>query len=420
MDYEKILHMLPDYAAGRLEPREREEVRAALEKDPALERQLDAYRAYHDAVGKLEEVRVPGDFVDKVNRRIDERRGLRGLLHTLFVPVFPKLPLEVLGLGLTVALVIMLFNPFTLKNVPREVLEEAPAAARSNSVPVMPDTGVSADEEGMAAGGVDALRKAPAAPEGREPRQAPEEGGRAPEERKERDARGPSLTTSNRVEHLLDHDKAQNVQKQERYAVGPKAKKRARGTARAAAPAPSPPPAEAKPRTSETEQAEAAPESPPAPVSSAATKPAGDDESKDALSEQQRAADVALERRKLRASTEAVSVMTLTVDERDIDSDGVARRWGRGNDDARYSSVADKVYHLVERAIEKHGGSYTIRSTVTSLKQQRVYVVAAPRSAFEPLRAAFAKLGALKDIDLNLDLAGAERITFRLAVRVED
>ncbi len=422
MDYEKILERLPDYVAGRLDPDAAEQGRVALETDAGLRREHDALRAYYDAVGSLDDVRAPGDFVDAVNRRIDSRRGLRGLVHTLFVPLPPKLPLEIVGLGVTVALVILLFNPFTLKNVPREALEQAPAVSRFHAPAspgaAPPDTGRLLEKQRSAARTPAASKRlAPPPTAGpHQPRPKPSTKQREWER---------SAVKEERDESRSSQGPADGAGGDDADADTPQAGKATGGTLVAAAP---PSPVEPKPRT--MKKAEKAPASPPPTLASSMASLGAETEASADRAAAERAAEetALLERRKLRAASEAVSVMTLTVDERDIDRGDVARgrrsrereNAGPRNEDGEFRSVADKVYHLVERVISKHGGRYTIRSTVTTPRPQRVYVVTVPRTAFDPIRAELVELGALKDIDLNLDATEAERVTFRLAVRVDD
>jgi hypothetical protein len=315
--------------------------------------------------------------------------------------VWPKVPLELAGVAVTVVLVVMVFNPFTMKNVPHEVLQE-PLALRpelTEQAPVLREADAEAEETSrtgdLNAGRQEdsrATRSAPKPAKPAKPRAAPAPapvppppaasgggaGGFAPEP--------PSLVAASRAEDLVD--------KKAEYA--------------------------------------AAPASPPAPQPLASAAPAGEPLSEaDVYSKD----DVALERRKLQKETEAVSVMTLAIDDRTVDRDGVVdgRRTGsRARDEAAgaakssaespgagYASVEEKAFAQVEAVVKRHGGTIKLRSRMESPKPQRTYVVVLPSSVLDTVREEFKALGLLKDLDLNLDAASAEKVTFRLGVTVE-
>ncbi|MBN1758714.1 MAG: hypothetical protein JW863_10370 [Chitinispirillaceae bacterium] len=108
-DHEMQL-LLPDYLAGRLDPDLSRQIEQRCAASMEMSNALDAARRYTDALGAVEEIRAPDDFLDKVHQRIEEPSGM---LHRLFTPIRRWLPVELAGVLVTALLVLFLFNPFS-------------------------------------------------------------------------------------------------------------------------------------------------------------------------------------------------------------------------------------------------------------------------------------------------------------------
>lgn len=414
MDYEQIAHLLPDYVKGRLNESDSRTVRTAVERSASLQKELHRLEAYYGALELVDEERAPGDFLSRVNAGIDRETGLRGLLRRLLFPLHVKLPLELVGLGVTALLVVMLFNPFTLENVPREFLEEGP--------PLPPDP--VAEEQRPAAGSSRAEEDAEhEAPEQKrrpkaQPKAPPRPPRRADAKAKKRGAEpaSPRREPSPPVAAAAPSPKAARPQR-DRIASALRGPQESDRLSDKLDFAPEPPAAAAKESGGVAAQKKAAPLSPRAeivaPPPASAPQAAADDAAGAAEEE------LMLERRQLRRTDEAVAVMTLDISDRSIDDSDVRSRRHRGDDEGLFESVAHKAWHLVEETITRHGGTIGGRVTVLSPDPRRIYTVSLAPSSLEALRRELRALGTLEDIDLNLEAAGANRISFRLGVTVK-
>jgi hypothetical protein len=115
MNHDEMTDLLHDYVRERLSREERLSVDRALEQDPALRSELEAVKAYYRDLKSIPEVKAPDDFLLRVRNRI-ERPGLPGRLRKLiFYPLHMKLPMEIAGVVAVSLLIIVIFNPFTLK-----------------------------------------------------------------------------------------------------------------------------------------------------------------------------------------------------------------------------------------------------------------------------------------------------------------
>jgi hypothetical protein len=110
MNDRELLQLLPDYVAGRVDSQLGRLIEERCAASEELRSALEAARRYTDALGAIEEVRAPDDFLDKVHRRIEEPSGM---LRRLFTPIRRRLPVELAGVLVTALLVLFLFNPFS-------------------------------------------------------------------------------------------------------------------------------------------------------------------------------------------------------------------------------------------------------------------------------------------------------------------
>ena len=106
----ELQQLLPDYVTGRLNPKLRRLIEQRCAASDELRLSLEAARQYNDALNAVDEIRAPGDFLDKVHRRIEQPKGL---LTPLFSPARRRLPVEFAGVIVTALLLIVLFNPFS-------------------------------------------------------------------------------------------------------------------------------------------------------------------------------------------------------------------------------------------------------------------------------------------------------------------
>jgi hypothetical protein len=110
MNDRELLQLLPDYVAGRVDSQLGRLIEERCAASEELRGALETARRYTDALGAIEEVRAPDDFLDKVHRRIEEPSGM---LRRLFTPIRRRLPVELAGVLVTALLVLFLFNPFS-------------------------------------------------------------------------------------------------------------------------------------------------------------------------------------------------------------------------------------------------------------------------------------------------------------------
>jgi hypothetical protein len=409
MKYEQVLELLPDYVKGRLDDALAAKVRAEVQGSSSLQREYDSLKRYFGTLSGLEEIKAPGDFVNRVNAAINTRRGPAGLLSRLFFPLHVKLPLEAAGLVVSVLLVIMVFNPLTLKNAPPEALKQAPAAQTTATA--------SADET------VDFEEYAPTEREKRERSKGDGEAAKGHDATRERPR--PTLSAPSPAPPAVQPVDEDRPAVKER--VDELGKAQPRGghgytddMVAGSVPASSPRPAAKRARAPS-----AAPAASPAPeprVAMAADKAMAESE---APGEN----DMSLQRRELREEREAMSVMELVINDRDIDDNNVkdsrrskskkAEGAAQGSGGFLYDTKAHKAWGIVERSVRSHGGSFRVRSTVLSPTPRREYTISIPAARFEGVRVELRALGVLRDIDLNLDASSAQRISFKLSVTVE-
>lgn len=139
MECGKVKELLSEYAGGTLEGREKETVEEHLSVCKGCSEEFESLKAYFAALGSLEEVEPPEDFIRSVHQRIRRKRGFRQVLRKIFVPAGIKVPLEVAGLAATAVLIIYVSN--NMQSVEKDMFvpeaEVSKAAGKSaKEVPV--------------------------------------------------------------------------------------------------------------------------------------------------------------------------------------------------------------------------------------------------------------------------------------------
>jgi hypothetical protein len=402
MDYNEILELLPDWVAGKLDPTRAAVIEREVQSSKALRREADALRAYYAALKSVPPEQAREGFIEKVHARIEERRGLRGLARAIFLPLQWKVPLELAGVGVTLLLVVVIWNPFA----PRTEPGSAPVGVPQPVYTPEPPPSASAP-----------LAQAPAAPSAKAERLARTEARpKAAPRRAEPSKAGVGLASvsKDQDEKKYSRSAAREVREEpeQQYAAAPVA------ASGAVAPA-------SRPAASSQYAPEPAPSAPPQVAMA-------DAEEAKAKSAAPLEGELALQRRKLRSANEAAAVMTLAISKRSIDGGNVVDDRRTRNDVSGEAGAADKageqpVFHSkaekafgqVEQAISRFGGTFTVRTTQLGSKAERVYRVAMPREKFEEFRTALRAMGKIKDIDLNLDTSTEIEVAFRLGVTVE-
>jgi hypothetical protein len=102
--------LLYDYARGVLSDQERALVEKMLSNSEELRKELKNVQLYYAMIESVEPVSVPGNFLNKVHRRIESSQK-KPLFSWLQLPSHIKLPMEFAGILATVVLVVFIFIP---------------------------------------------------------------------------------------------------------------------------------------------------------------------------------------------------------------------------------------------------------------------------------------------------------------------
>lgn len=139
MECSQVLSLLSRYLDGDLAPDVRRMVEDHLSSCTGCSLRVEELVESVRAVRSLERIAAPQDFLSKVRRRIEEPSPSRGFFRKLFSPLYVKLPLEAVGLGIAVLLFIIVHrNIAPMKEeapVPRmtETTASAPTPAPSEN-----------------------------------------------------------------------------------------------------------------------------------------------------------------------------------------------------------------------------------------------------------------------------------------------
>jgi hypothetical protein len=161
MNEKEVSALLHDYVRGGLNAGQRKEIESAIASSESLKQEFEQVRAYYAALDEMEPVRASGDFMDGLHRRMQAETTVRGLFHKLFFPLHVKLPLEALGVSVTVLLVFMLYAPYVGRKLASDRIGPVPVEEVASRSPA-------AVPEKQSSGKVSAEEKKAAEPESRQ------------------------------------------------------------------------------------------------------------------------------------------------------------------------------------------------------------------------------------------------------------
>ena len=109
MNCEEIKELLSEYVDGVLDAKTKALVDEHLSTCKGCKEELASLKALVNELGSLEPVAPPGDFLDQLHERMEQRSPFSRILRTLFVPMRLKIPLEFAGAAAMAILVFALF-----------------------------------------------------------------------------------------------------------------------------------------------------------------------------------------------------------------------------------------------------------------------------------------------------------------------
>jgi hypothetical protein len=131
-------NLLSAYLDNALDATHTTLVERHLAQCPICAAELQALRSMLAALGSLQQVAAPTDFLDRVHTRLAQPSGLRRFLHALLFPWRVKLPLELAGAIATVLLVVLTYQQLKTPQGPMPapaVLPVAPSASAPSQPP---------------------------------------------------------------------------------------------------------------------------------------------------------------------------------------------------------------------------------------------------------------------------------------------
>ncbi len=120
MECRKIRELLSEYLDGMLDEKTDALVRAHLSECPGCREEHASLQALVHELGAMEAVTPPADFLDRLHDKLEEPSWFSRLLHTLFVPMRFKIPLEFAAVALVAVVIFsMLDVPFDNRRAAR-------------------------------------------------------------------------------------------------------------------------------------------------------------------------------------------------------------------------------------------------------------------------------------------------------------
>jgi hypothetical protein len=110
MNCEEIKGLLSEYVDGVLDPKTKALVEEHLSTCKGCQDELASLKALVNELGSLEPIAPPGDFLDQLHERMEQRSPFSKILRTLFVPMRLKIPLEFAGAAAMAVLVFSLLQ----------------------------------------------------------------------------------------------------------------------------------------------------------------------------------------------------------------------------------------------------------------------------------------------------------------------
>jgi hypothetical protein len=140
MECSRVNKLFSEYLDGTLEERTRRMLEEHLAACGGCAEDLRTLRSCVAALGSLDKVKAPADFLEKVHARIelDERASWLGRFkEKLFFPLHVKVPLEMAGLAVAVLLVVFLYHGTKQRVGPGYAPHraEAPTAEKADQKP---------------------------------------------------------------------------------------------------------------------------------------------------------------------------------------------------------------------------------------------------------------------------------------------
>jgi len=137
MECSRVNELFSEYLDGTLDDKTRRMLEGHLAACGSCAEDLKTLRSCVAALGSLDKVRAPADFLEKVQARIelDERASWLGWFkEKLFFPVHVKVPLEMAGLAMAALLVVFLYHGTKQRVGPGYVppRAEAPTAEKAD------------------------------------------------------------------------------------------------------------------------------------------------------------------------------------------------------------------------------------------------------------------------------------------------
>jgi hypothetical protein len=130
MNCDDIKELLSDYVDGVLDPKTKALVDEHLSACKGCKEELASLKALVNELGSLESVAPPGDFLDQLHERMEQRSPFSKILRALFVPMRLKIPLEFAGAA---AMAILVFTLLHVHQAPYKVTQ-APVGLKQERV----------------------------------------------------------------------------------------------------------------------------------------------------------------------------------------------------------------------------------------------------------------------------------------------
>ncbi len=109
MECAEVKKLLYEYIDDTLDTRSKTRIEEHLSTCKSCSEELYSMRSYFKELGSLKKVSAPKDFIKEIHERLTEPSRIKKIMHTLFVPVRIKAPLELAGALAAVLIVIFIF-----------------------------------------------------------------------------------------------------------------------------------------------------------------------------------------------------------------------------------------------------------------------------------------------------------------------
>lgn len=110
MECRKVKEWLSEYLDGMLDEEASALVQTHLSECADCRKEYASLKALVRELGTMEAVSPPADFLDRIHERMEEPSWFSKLMHTLFVPLRFKIPLEFAAVALVAVVIFSLLN----------------------------------------------------------------------------------------------------------------------------------------------------------------------------------------------------------------------------------------------------------------------------------------------------------------------